>query len=44
MIKEISEQENELIEAIRNYKSSYHNKSKELRRYASILFDEMIND
>lgn len=44
MIKEISEQENELIEAIRNYKNSYHNKSKELRRYASILFDEMIND
>ena len=44
MIKELSEQENELIEAIRNYKSSYHNKSKELRRYASILFDEMIND
>ena len=44
MIKEISEQENELIEAIRNYKSSYHNKSKELRRYASILFDEMINN
>ena len=44
MIKEISEQENELIEAIRNYKSYYHNKSKELRRYASILFDEMIND
>ena len=44
MIKEITEQENDLIEAIRNYKSSYHNKSKELRRYATILFDEMIND
>lgn len=44
MIKEISEQGNELIEAIRNYKNSYHNKSKELRRYATILFDEMIND
>ena len=44
MIKEITEQENDLIEAIRNFMSSYHNKSKELRRYATILFDEMIND
>ena len=43
MQKEITEQENELIDAIRNYKSSFHNKSKELRRYAKILFDEMIN-
>lgn len=44
MLKEITEQEDELIEAIRNYKSSYHNKSKELKRFATILFDEMIND
>ncbi len=44
MKKEITEQENDLIEAIRNYKSSYHNKSKELRRYAIILFEEMIYD
>ncbi len=44
MLKEITEQENDLIEAIRSYKKSYHNKSKELRRYAQILFDEMIND
>ena len=35
---------NDLIEAIRNYKASYHNKSKQLRRFAKILFDEMIND
>lgn len=42
MLKEITEQENDLIEAIRNYKKSFHNKSKELRRYAKILFDEMI--
>ena len=44
MVKEITEQENDLIEAIRSYKNSYHNKSKELRRFAQILFDEMIND
>lgn len=44
MVKEITEKENDLIEAIRNYKSSYHNKSKELKRFATILFDEMIND
>ncbi len=44
MLKEITEQENDLIEAIRNYKASYHNKSKQLRRFAKILFDEMIND
>ena len=44
MVKEITDQENDLIEASRNYKSSYRNKSKELRRYATILFDEMIND
>ena len=44
MIKEITEQENDLLEAIRSYKKSYHNKSKELRRFARILFDEMIND
>ena len=44
MIKGITEQEDELIEAIRNYKNSYHNKSKELKRFATILFDEMIND
>lgn len=44
MQKEITEQENDLIEAIRNYKKSYHNRSKEMRRYAQILFDEMIND
>ena len=44
MLKEITEQENDLIEAIRSYKNSFHNKSKELKRYATILFDEMIND
>lgn len=43
MVKEITEQENDLIEAIRNYRNSLHNESKELRRYAKILFDEMIN-
>lgn len=42
MLKEITEQENDLIEAIRNYKNSFHNKSSELRRFAKILFDEMI--
>ena len=44
MIKEITEQENDLLEAIRNYKKSYHNKSTELKRYATILFEEMIYD
>ena len=42
MLKEITEQENDLIEAIRNYRNSVHNQSQELRRYAKILFDEMI--
>lgn len=43
MLKEISEQENDLIEAIRNYQTSFHNKSRELKRFARILFDEMID-
>lgn len=41
MIKEITEQENDLIEAIRNFQGAYPNGEKELRRYAKILFDEM---
>jgi len=43
MQKEITEQENDLLEAIRNYQNSFHNQSKELKRYAEILFDEIIN-
>lgn len=42
MKKEITEQENDLIEAIRNFQNAYPNGSKELRRYARILFDEMM--
>lgn len=42
MIKEITEQENDLIEAIRNFQSAYPNGEKELRRYAKILFDEIM--
>lgn len=42
MQKEITEQENDLIEAIRNFQNAYPNGKKELRRYAQILFDEMI--
>ncbi len=41
---ELSEQEKELIEQIRNYKNSKHNPSKELRQVVKELFDELLND
>lgn len=43
MQKEITDQENDLIEAIRNYKKSLHNESKQMRRYARELFEEMMS-
>ena len=42
MKKEITEEENELIEAIRNYQSAYPNGEKELRRHARKQFDKMM--
>lgn len=42
MKKEISSEENDLLEAIRNYKRAYPNGSKELLHYAVELFEEMI--
>lgn len=42
MVKEISNEENDLIEAIRNFQSAYPNGQKELRRYAVMIFEEMM--
>lgn len=42
MNKEITNEENELIEAIRNYKRAYPNGRKELLHYAVIVFEEII--
>lgn len=41
MKKELTEEEAELIEAIRAYKSSYPNGHPQLLFYAQKLFDEM---
>lgn len=42
MITEITNEENDLIEAIRNYKRAYPNGQKELLRYAVMVFEEMV--
>ena len=42
MKKEITNEENDLIEAIRNYKRAYPNGQKEFLHYAVMLFEEMI--
>lgn len=42
MNKEITEQEDELIEAIRNFQRAYPNGQRELRRYARIIFEKMV--
>ncbi len=42
MQKEITEQENDLIEAIRNFQRAYPNGQKELRRHARMIFDQMM--
>lgn len=42
MKKEITEQENDLIEAIRNYQRAYPNGEKELRRFARKIFETMM--
>lgn len=42
MKKEITNEENDLLEAVRNYKRAYPNGSRELLRYAVVLFEEMI--
>ncbi len=38
----LTEEEQELIEAIRNYKKSYPNGHPQLKRYARELFDKLI--
>lgn len=38
----LTEQEKELIEAIRNFKKAKHNPSKELEVYAVRLFEKLI--
>lgn len=42
MQKEITEEENDLIEAIRNYRRAYPNGKKELLYYAKQVFEELI--
>ena len=44
MQKEVTEQENELIEAIRNYRRAYPNGEKNLRKYARKMFQILMND
>lgn len=41
-MKNFSEEERELIEAIRNYKNSLHNPSFELEEYAQMLFNNLM--
>lgn len=41
MQKEITEQEDELIEAIRNYQRSFPNGKREMLRFAKEIFDEL---
>ena len=38
----LTDEERELIEAIRNYKNSLHNHSFELEDYARMLFDNLM--
>ncbi len=42
-IRELSEEEKELIAAIRNYRNSLHNESKRLKWYARDLFEELLS-
>lgn len=42
MVKEITEEENDLIEAIRNYQNAYPNGEKELRRFARRQFEMLM--
>lgn len=44
MKKEITKEEDDLIEAIRNYKRAYPNGSENLLYYARELFERMILD
>ena len=44
MIEKLTEQEADLIEAIRNLKNSKHNYSYELEKYVRDLFDNMIDE
>lgn len=41
MKKEISEKEWELIEALRNFRNSKHNPSKELELWADMLYEQL---
>lgn len=44
MKRDLTEQEWELLEAIRNFKNSRHNPSAQLEAYALQLFDEIMYD
>ena len=41
-MKQLTEQEEELIEAIRNFKNSKHNPSVELELYIRQMFEELL--
>nr|DAN52409.1 MAG TPA: hypothetical protein [Caudoviricetes sp.] len=43
-MEELTDEEKELIAAIRNYKKSKHNESKKLKDFAIELFDQLLND
>lgn len=43
-MKELTDKEKDLIEAIRNYKKAYPNGQQELLYYAQRLFDELIDE
>ena len=43
-MKKLNEEEEELIEAIRNFKNSKHNPSKNLEEYAWFLFQKMMDE
>ena len=42
-MEDLTEQEKQLIEAIRNVQTSKHNPSKELKRFARELFEILLN-
>lgn len=42
-MEDLTPEEKELIEMIRNLKNSKHNPSKELRKYVRELFERMID-
>lgn len=44
MMYKLTDEEAELIEAIRNFKKSRHNPSKEIEEYAWFLFQKLMDE